>query len=149
MRRTASAIIIAVALGILGCATTSILTPLPGTMNIVPPNPNLGKIAKCSGIWTGTWDNKFSQATTVVVEKIDSAKIVAVYSWGPYNGSSGDWVRLPGRIENESTLILEWGEKDRRKTVILILVGENLHAEYRRAEQINRAILTRVPAPAP
>ncbi|MBU3901136.1 hypothetical protein KKF25_00630 [Patescibacteria group bacterium] len=132
-----------------GCATTGVLTPLPKTLNIINLDPSIGEIAKCSGIWGGRWDNTSLQATTVVLEKIDPTEIIAIYSWGSTPSYIGGWTRVSGKIKNSSTIVLEWGEKEQRRTVTLTLVGNELKAEYRRAGQINRATLTKVPTPVP
>lgn len=139
-----------VAFGVSGCATTGALTPLPKTLNITNPDPSVGEIAKCSGIWRGRWDNAYSQATTVVLEKIDYTGVVAIYAWESYQGSPGGWIKVSGRIINNSTIVLEWGEKEGRRIVTLTLIGNDLKAEYRRANGYsNYATLTKVPTPAP
>ncbi|MFH1979217.1 MAG: hypothetical protein ABII97_02455 [Patescibacteria group bacterium] len=139
-------LIVLVVFGMLGCATTSALTPLPEILNIINPDPSVGEIAKCSGIWKGRWDNTYFQATTVVLEKIDLTGVAAVYAWEAYRDSPGGWIRVSGRIVNNSTIVLEWGEKERRRVVTLTLVGNELKAEYRQANgYINRATLTKTP----
>lgn len=135
-----------VVFGVLGCATTGILTPLPKTLNITNPDPSVGEIAKCSGIWGGRWDNTYFQATTVVLEKIDYTGVVAIYAWESYRDSPGGWMKVFGKIINSSTIMLEWGEKEQRRTVTLTLVGNELKAEYRRANgYTNYATLTKAP----
>ena len=138
-------LITTMAFGMLGCATTGALTPLPKTFNIISPDPSVGEIAKCSGIWKGRWDNTYFQATTVVLEKIDHTEVIAIYAWEAYRDSPGGWIRVSGRIINSSTIVLEWGKKERRRIVTLILVGNELKAEYRRVDEsyINYATLTK------
>jgi len=153
MRKAMLLIVVAIATltvlgGLSGCGTTGILTPLPRDINIIAPDPSLGKIAECSGAWSGNWDNPYFQATTVVLEKIDRAEVIAVYAFGPYNGYSGGSLRVVGKIKNDS-VVLEWGDVNAKRTVTLTPVGDKLHAEYRRGGRINRAVLTKVPTPAP
>ncbi|MBU2081909.1 hypothetical protein KKH14_00540 [Patescibacteria group bacterium] len=138
-------LIVLVAFGMLGCATTGALTPLPKALNITNPDPSIGEIAKCSGIWRGRWDNTYFQATTIVLEKIGRTEVIAVYAWEAYRDSPGGWIRVSGKIINSSTIVLEWGEKERRRIVTLTLVGNELKAEYRRVNEsyINYATLTK------
>ena len=138
-------VLVLVVFGMLGCATTSALTPLPEILNIINPDPSIGGIAKCSGIWKGRWDNTYFQATTVVLEKIDHSGVIAIYAWESYRGSPGGWIRVSGKIINGSTIVLEWGEKEGRRIVTLTLVGNELKAEYRRVNEgyINYATLTK------
>ncbi len=139
-----------IVLALSGCATIGAITPLPEIVNITNPDPSVGEIAKCSGIWRGRWDNAYSQATTVVLEKIDYTGVVAIYAWESYQGSPGGWIKVSGRIINNSTIVLEWGEKEERRVVTLTLVGNELKAEYRRANRYtNHATLTKVTTPAP
>ena len=130
-----------------GCTTTGTLTFLPTDIHVIKPDPGIGKVGEFSGIWSGNWDNASSQATAVVLEKIDPAEVIAVYAWGPTSSYPGDSIRVSGKIENASTIVLEWGNVKRRVT--LTRVGDKIHAEYRRAGQVNHAVLTKVPTPAP
>ena len=143
-------LIVAVVSGISGCVTSDILTPLPNTLNIIPPDPSIGEITKCSGIWKGTWDNPCLQATTIVLEKIGSDEVIGVYSFGSCGGSPAGSRKAFGKITNSSTIVLEWGEKELRRVVTLTLAGNKLKAEYRRASgKSNYTILTKVSTPTP
>lgn len=125
-------------------------TPMPNTLNIISPDPSISEIAKCSGIWEGTWDNPCLQATTIVLEKIDPNEVTAIYSFGSCSGYPAGLRKAFGRITNSSTIILEWGEKELRRVVTLTLVGNKLKAEYRRANGKSKyATLTKVPTSAP
>lgn len=148
MKRIALVVVVMVAFGVLGCATTSALTPLPRDINIIAPDPSLGKIAECSGAWSGNWDNDSFQATTIALEKIEQREVIAAYAFGPYKGYPGGSFRVVGRIKNDS-IVLEWGEPNAKRTVTLTPVGDKLIAEYRKPGQFNRAVLTKVPMPAP
>ena len=81
-------------------------TPLPPEVRITPPSLDLPKnIAGFSGTWYGIWDN--GRKTTLVVEKIEPPKVIAVYSYGEYKGKDGGWTRWewtikPGRLELRS-----------------------------------------------
>ena len=69
-------------LNISGCASTA---PLPATLNIVPPSPDLSpEIAAFSGIWEGQW--RGFQDTILVVEKIDNNKAEVILSYGMTEG---------------------------------------------------------------
>lgn len=91
--------------------TISNPTPLPPELRIIPSSPDLPKeIAGFSGTWHGVWDN--GRKTTLVVEKIEPPKVIAVYSYGEYKGKDGGWTRWewtikPGRLELKSTDELE------------------------------------------
>jgi hypothetical protein len=82
-------------------------TPLPLPLKMIPPLPDLPKeIAGFSGTWYGVWDN--GRKTTLVVEKIEPPKAIAVYSYGENKGEEGGWTRWewkiePGKLELEST----------------------------------------------
>ncbi len=70
-----------------GCASTA---PLPATLNIVPPAPNVPKeIAAFLGVWKGSWEVNLD--SYLVVEKIDSETAEIIISIG----DSGGYVITP------------------------------------------------------
>jgi hypothetical protein len=67
-------------LGLLGCATSS-RPPLPATLNIQTPSPDIpAEIAAFVGIWEGKYGA--IQNTIIVIEKIDNQKAELIYSLG-------------------------------------------------------------------
>ncbi|MBI4824879.1 MAG: hypothetical protein HY807_00450 [Nitrospirae bacterium] len=67
---------------LIGCASTA---PLPATLNIVPPSPDVPKeIAAFSGVWEGSLRNGID--TILVVEKIDNKKAEIIISYGAFGG---------------------------------------------------------------
>jgi hypothetical protein len=67
--------------GLLGCATSS-PPPLPATLNIQTPSPDIPpEIAAFVGSWEGKWANV--QDTIIIIEKIDNQKAELIYSVGP------------------------------------------------------------------
>ena len=150
MKKLALVIVIMAAFGVLGCAATSALTttPLPKTILIIPPDPSVGQIAEYSGIWTGVWANDLLVPTTIALEKIDKKEVIAVYSWGTFENTPGGWIRVTGKVKNNS-IVLEWGSGQHKTVLILNLVNKNIQAEYRREGRLTRATLMKVSAPAP
>ncbi|NOZ69777.1 MAG: hypothetical protein GXP46_11175 [Deferribacteres bacterium] len=72
--------LIASALSLSGCASVS-TAPLPPTLNIVSPSPDLPpEIAAFSGVWEGQWVNMLD--TILVVEKINTETAEIIYSTG-------------------------------------------------------------------
>ncbi len=70
------------ALGIDSCASTA---PLPETLNIVPPTPDVPpEIAAFSGVWEGKW--RGSLDTVLIVEKINTEKAEVIISVGHWVG---------------------------------------------------------------
>ncbi len=146
MKRLAISFIF-MALGCAICAATAQFTPLPSNTEITPPAPDLPKnIAGFSGTWYGIWDN--GNQTTLVVEKIEPAAAIAVYSWGAYGDNEGGWRRYewkvePGRLElNTDGMNIKY-----------FLSGdcEELEGEFRAPSrsQINYVIMQRQPPLAP
>ncbi len=61
---------------VIGCAL-----PLPATLNIVPPSPDVPpEIVAFSGIWEGKWGA--IQDTIIVIEKIDTQTAEIIISFG-------------------------------------------------------------------
>lgn len=70
------------AVAIAGCASTA---PLPATLNIVPPAPDVPKeIAAFLGVWEGKWNGAID--TVLVVEKINTEKAEIIISTGHWVG---------------------------------------------------------------
>lgn len=131
-----------------GCAmTSSTLAPLPEKINIAVPDPGIGKLAKFCGKWEGFWNNPDSQAVIIIVEKIDRKKINAIYSYGPYKSIPGNWGRVSGEVLREDYAVLEWINKDGKRTSIsLKLVSDNkLQAEFRKETFTLQSTLVRSP----
>jgi hypothetical protein len=55
-------------------------TPLPSDVNMLTPDPSIGKIAECSGIWKGAYES--GRPVTIVLENIDPQQVIAIYSYG-------------------------------------------------------------------
>lgn len=70
---------------IVGCTSIS-SAPLPATLNIVHPSPDIPpEIAAFSGIWEGQWiDEQYRHGpdTILVVEKIDTNEAEVIISFG-------------------------------------------------------------------
>lgn len=67
---------------LIGCASTA---PLPATLNIVPPAPDVPpEIAAFSGVWKGVWDGALDGI--LVVEKIDTKTAEIIISLGDSGG---------------------------------------------------------------
>ena len=74
--------LILIGLLLIGCASTA---PLPATLNIVPPSPDVPpEIAAFSGKWEGKWWG--FQDAILVVEKIDSKEAELILSYGLAQG---------------------------------------------------------------
>ncbi|RJQ44668.1 MAG: hypothetical protein C4538_09855 [Nitrospiraceae bacterium] len=70
------------ALLVLGCASTA---PLPPTLNIVPPGPDVPpEIAAFTGVWVGMWNSALD--TILVVEKINAEQAEIIISFGTGQG---------------------------------------------------------------
>lgn len=103
-----------------GCATTnSSWTPLPepGTpsaIKIVSPGQEVPpQIANYSGVWEGMWDLEIygirsfrAMAVTIVIEKIESSRVTAIYSWGNWRDYTKEgWVRMNGTIKDGKIIL--------------------------------------------
>lgn len=127
----------------LGLAVASQFTPLPSEIRITPPSPDLPQnIASFSGTWYGIWDN--GQTTTLVVEKIEPPKAIAIYSWGMHRGKEGGWRRYEWKVEGGK---LEVNLDEITITYSLSEGGDKLEGEYRSPSksQINYVIMQRQP----
>jgi hypothetical protein len=70
-----------------GCAYIPTPPPLPETLNIQTPSPDIPtEIASFSGIWEGKWGESLD--TIIVIEKIDNQKAELIFSHGKL-GNSG------------------------------------------------------------
>jgi hypothetical protein len=85
------------AFGVFDCAMAGdIDTPLPGDVNVLAPDPSIGKIAECSEIWKGAYEQ--GRAVTIVLETIDPIQVFAIYSYGSQGGDKPGWRRVTGHI---------------------------------------------------
>jgi hypothetical protein len=130
-------IVVVAAFGVFDCAMAGdIDTPLPGDVNVLAPDPSIGKIAEFSGTWKGVWDNGKGRAATIVVEEINSSKVAAIYSWGPWRKDPGGWSRISGYIKDNSAIVLE-GTAYYPYTITLILKKNNrILAEWKKDNNI-------------
>ncbi len=86
--------LILIGLMLTGCASTA---PLPSTLNIVPPSPDVPhEIAAFSGIWEGQWWG--FQDAILVVEKIDVNKAEILYSIGLAQGFEPRYFYQTGEV---------------------------------------------------
>ena len=70
------------------------------------------------------------QATTVVVEKLSSEGVVAIYSWGPLWGTKPGWERVRGTIDGKK-ILLKLGVPPNTTTIALSTRdGKTAFAEY-------------------
>jgi len=137
-------LVLAVVLVLLGsgCATVTggwSRTPLPATINIVPPSPDVPpQIAAYSGIWEGIWDIGLN--VTIVIEQITNEEVIAIYSWGtlPRRNITEGWRGVIGHVQNDS-IVLQLGVAK----VTLKMSGKNVNAEYRTVSSIVYAVLGR------
>jgi hypothetical protein len=104
-------LMVLLAFALTACATGGTWTPLPTTdspepLKIIPPGSEIPPIiANYSGIWEGVFDN--GRPVTVVVEEISVNSVTAIYSWGRLNNSPDGWIRVKGKIKDDS-IVLEW-----------------------------------------
>lgn len=135
-------LVLAVVLALLGSGCAAISggwprTPLPATIKIVPPSPDVPpQIAAYSGIWEGIWDIGLS--VTIVIEQITNEEVIAIYSWGTHRNIKEGWRGVIGHVQNDS-IVLQLGVAK----VTLKMSGKNVHAEYRRGGSITYAVLGR------
>jgi hypothetical protein len=116
-------------------------TPLPGDVNVLTPDPSIGKIAECSGIWKGAYES--GRAVTIVLEKIDPLQVIAIYSYGSLGGDKPGWRRVTGHIKDESAIVLEW----MNVKLTLTLVNATIKAEWNKGENILKATLHKQNSP--
>jgi len=137
-------LLIAVAV-VSGCAMlNAIPTPMPEKLNIIQPDPGIGKIAEFSGIWLGRWNSDI--ITVIVFEKITATEVDAIYSWASVKKSGGNWKRIKGKIKNATTIVLEWEER----AVTLTLASNNLiYGEWWKGSSVVRANFSKIPTPTP
>lgn len=109
-------------------------TPLPETLNIVPPGSDVpAEIAAFSGIWEGIWNN--GRSATIAIEEINPPEVIAIYSWGFMNWRHGEagWARYMARVEKNSIII----ERDaRRKITATLLENGEMRAVYKKRSEI-------------
>jgi hypothetical protein len=110
--------------------------PLPDNLKIVPPDPSIGVIAGCSGIWDGIWSE--TTITTIIVSEIDPNKVSGFYSWSGNFNDSG-YTPISGTVTPEGTLSFLWGDAkgSGRRELTLVPVIENgivvaLNAKYKK-----------------
>jgi hypothetical protein len=78
----------------IGCATTA---PLPSTLNIVPPLPDVpAEIAAFSGIWDGKWNGW--NDTILVVENIDTEKAEVILSFSQSANLSSSYYYATAKV---------------------------------------------------
>ncbi len=115
MKKTAKIGILMVLLAFVITACARGNTPLPQTLNIQQPGSDAPKEAvNYIGVWQGVWssesrgyyyDNVLS--VTIVIEKIESSRVRAIYSWGNWDTYIKEgWKRMSGEIKN-NTLVLQ------------------------------------------
>lgn len=108
-------LMILVAFVLTAYATGGINTPLPQTINIEQPGSDAPKeAADYIGVWEGVWSsesggyyNENVLPVTIVIEKIKSSRVTAIYSWGSWDTYIKEgWKRMTGEIRN-NTIILK------------------------------------------
>ena len=160
MKKMAWVVAMMILFGVYGCATTgtgiktSTKFPLPSDKKVVLPDPNIGNIAKCSGIWAGEW--KMGGATSfipivIIVEKITNEEVIAVYSQtqGSIVGVKEGWSRLRGKVSGDSIIfiLLKLGKPAGVLTLTLIDDGRMISAELKSAGEVLRAIRRKISVP--
>lgn len=112
-------IVLLAGVALCSCATMNSFTsvPLPQTVQIIPPDPNLPpEIKALSGKWGGRWWNPSGPSnhgmdTVLIIEKIiDERQVAVVYAWGDsfaWNTTKG-WTRFNMNISRneEGKLVL-------------------------------------------
>ncbi|MDP3259870.1 MAG: hypothetical protein Q8M34_04695 [Thermodesulfovibrionales bacterium] len=131
MRQKAFGIFVLIIFALTACATGGINTPLPQTLSIEQPTPGTPKeIADYIGVWEGVWDIEIygirsfhAMAVTIVIEKIESSRVRAIYSWGNQKTYIKEgWVRMNGTVENGKIILrgyatVELDKNENSKTV--------------------------------
>ncbi|MBU4320827.1 MAG: hypothetical protein Q8N12_09755 [Thermodesulfovibrionales bacterium] len=104
-------LMILLAFVVTACATSGINTPLPQTLSIEQPTPGTPKeIADYIGVWEGVWSSESDGyyhenvlPVTIVIEKIKSSRVIAIYSWGNWSPYIKEgWKRMTGEIKNNT-----------------------------------------------
>jgi len=107
-------LMILVVITLTACATGSINTPLPQTINIEQSGPNEPKEAvDFIGVWEGIWSSEsqgyyYSNvlSTTIVIERIKDSRVKAIYSWGSWDTYIKEgWRRMFGEIKNKTIIL--------------------------------------------
>ena len=90
MRQKAFSMVVLIIFALTACATGGINTPLPQTLNIKQPGPDAPKEAVA--VWEGVWSSESGGyyhenvlPVTIVIEKIKSSRVIAIYSWGNWS----------------------------------------------------------------
>ncbi len=104
-------LIILLALALTACATGGVNTPLPQIINIEQPGSDTPKeAADYIGIWEGIWSSESGGyyyenvlPVTIVIEKIKSSRVTAIYSWGSWGTYIKEgYKRMTGEIKNKT-----------------------------------------------
>ncbi|MCL4456433.1 MAG: hypothetical protein M1147_08270 [Nitrospirae bacterium] len=128
------------------CATGGVNTPLPQTINIEQPGPDVSKeVAEYVGVWEGVWDLEIygkrsfrAMSVTIVIEKITSNKVTAIYSWGDRKTYVEEgWTKLDGKIENGKIILRGYANIELEKTP----GSKTVSAIYRRDNWSGNAVL--------
>ncbi|MBI4842963.1 MAG: hypothetical protein HY809_01375 [Nitrospirae bacterium] len=83
-----------------GCAS---IPPLPETINIVPPSPDVPpKLAALSGGWKGNFNSLVN--VTVIVEKINVNEAEIIYSWGDAPHLNAGYVYAKSQVLNGDSI---------------------------------------------
>jgi len=100
------------------CTTGNVNTPLPQTLNIKQPGSDAPKEAvNYIGIWEGVWSSESGGyyhenvlPVTIVIKKIKSSRVVAIYSWGNWNPYIKEgWKKMTGEIKNNTITLMKDG----------------------------------------
>jgi hypothetical protein len=111
--------LILIGLSLIGCASTA---PLPATLNIVPPAPDVPlEIAAFSGVWEGKWWGYHE--SILVVEKIDRNKADVIYSLGLAQGFNPRYSYHTAQVSSGSAI--EWTEPNGNKFIFKMDKGLN------------------------
>ena len=118
MLRNYSFILVLFGTLLIGCASTA---PLPETLNISPPSPDISQeIAAYSGIWEGKWNGYHE--SILVVEKIDYNKAEVIYSLGLVAGFSPRYSYYTAQVYPDS---IGWTAPNGDKFIFKIDKGLN------------------------
>lgn len=113
-RRFSFGILLALAVGLPGCAMVSTVNPadLPKTPNLkfVAPSPGLApKVAAFIGTWEGVWDGVLP--SRLVIYQITDATVLGIYAWGdqPQGGFRRGYTRINASFSPDGKI--EWKTK--------------------------------------